>query len=306
MKSYFKERSWLIYSVLAALCWGVWGILAKFISSDISPYVNHLLFSIGMLFTIPFVIKKCNWKDANRRGIIWGLMAGLLAVVGNVAVYQSFSSGGQAAVVIPVTNLYPLVTIVIAMLVLKEKMHWLNGIGIMLVVPAIIMLSGQYAIFDNPSLFFKNLGLNAWLLFALTALLFWGLFSAAQKVTTNYISAEWSYMSFIASSILISFVFMSVGLIDINFSQQTLWVGSLAGMLNGLGVLTSFAAYRAEGKASKVTAIAGSLQPVFTIVLAIVFLKEKLAFIEIIGISLAMIGALFLSIEKKKPILNES
>lgn len=305
MKSYFKEKSWLIYSVLAALCWGVWGILAKFISSDISPYVNHLLFSIGMLFTIPFVIKKCNWKDANRRGIIWGLMAGLLAVIGNVAVYQSFSSGGQAAVVIPVTNLYPLVTIVIAMLVLKEKMHWLNGIGILLVVPAIIMLSGQYAIFDNPSLFFKNLGLNAWLLFALTALLFWGLFSAAQKVTTNYISAEWSYMSFIASSILISFVFMSAGLIDINFSQ-TLWVGSLAGMLNGLGVLASFAAYRAEGKASKVTAIAGSLQPVFTIVLAIVFLKEKLAFIEIIGISLAMIGALFLSIEKKKSILNES
>jgi uncharacterized membrane protein len=232
-------------------------------------------------------------------------MAGLLAVIGNVAVYQSFSSGGQAAVVIPVTNLYPLVTIVIAMLVLKEKMHWLNGIGILLVVPAIIMLSGQYAIFDNPSLFFKNLGLNAWLLFALTALLFWGLFSAAQKVTTNYISAEWSYMSFIASSILISFVFMSAGLIDINFSQ-TLWVGSLAGMLNGLGVLASFAAYRAEGKASKVTAIAGSLQPVFTIVLAIVFLKEKLAFIEIIGISLAMIGALFLSIEKKKSILNES
>lgn len=306
MKNYFKERSWLIYSVLAALCWGVWGILAKFISSDISHYVNHLLFSIGMLFTIPFVIKKCNWKDVNRKGIIWGLMAGLLAVIGNVAVYQSFSSGGQAAVVIPVTNLYPLVTIVIAMLVLKEKMHWLNGIGILLVVPAIIMLSGQYAIFDNPSLFFKNLGLNAWLLFALTALLFWGFFSATQKVTTNYISTEWSYMSFIASSILISFVLMSVGLIDINFSQQTLWVGSLAGMLNGLGVLASFAAYRAEGKASKVTAIAGSLQPVFTIVLAIVFLKEKLAFIEIIGISLAMTGALFLSIEKKKSILNES
>ncbi len=295
-----------MYAILASLCWGVWGILAKFISSDISPYVNHLLFTIGMIFTIPFVIKKCNWNEVNRKGIIWGLVAGLLAVIGNVAVYQSFSEGGQAAVVIPVTNLYPLVTILIALLVLKEKMHWLNGIGILIVLPAIIMLSGQSAIFENPSLFFKNLGLNAWLLFALTALLFWGLFSAAQKVTTNYISAEWSYMSFIASSLLISVVFMSVGLIDFNFSQQTLWVGSLAGMLNGLGVLASFAAYRAEGQASKVTAIAGSLQPVFTIVLAIVFLKEKLAFIEIIGICLAMIGSLFLSVEKEKSIPIES
>ena len=54
------------------------------------------------------------------------------------------------------------------------------------------------------------------------------------------------------------------------------------------------------------TAIAGSLQPVFTIVLAIVFLKEKLAFIEIIGICLAMIGSLFLSVEKEKSIPIES
>jgi drug/metabolite transporter (DMT)-like permease len=300
MKNYFKERLWLVYSMTAALCWGVWGVLAKFISGDISPYANHLMFTIGMLFTLPFVIGKCRKKDANLKGIVWGIVAGILAVVGNVAVYQSFRVGGLAAVVIPVTNLYPLVTIVIALLVFKEKMHWMNGIGILIVVPAIVMLSGQSQIFDHPSLFFENLGLKVWLMFALVAMLFWGLFSAAQKVTTNYISAEWSYMSFIVSSVLISLGFIAFGAIDFNFSQQTLWVGSLAGMLNGLGVLASFAAYRAEGKASQVTAIAGALQPVFTIVLAIVFLKEKLAFVEFIGIGLAIFGSLFLSVEKQK------
>lgn len=300
MTHYFKERIWLVFAILAALCWGIWGILAKFISSDISPYVNHLLFTIGMLVTVPLVIRKCKISTINIKGIVWGLIAGVLAVAGNIAVYKSFGSGGLAAVVIPVTNLYPLVTIVIALLVLKEKMHWLNGIGILIVVPAIIMLSGQSQIFDNPALFFENLGLKVWLLFALVALLFWGLFSAAQKVTTNYISAEWSYMSFIASSILLSLGFMAFGLVEFNFTFQTLWVGSLAGMLNGLGVLASFAAYSAEGKASKVTTIAGALQPVFTIILALTFLKEKLGPIELGGISLAIIGSLLLSVEKKK------
>lgn len=300
MKQYFSERIWLVFAILAALCWGVWGILAKFISGDISPYANHLMFTIGMLFTIPMVLHKCKIREANLKGIIWGLVAGILAVIGNVAVYKSFGAGGLAAVVIPVTNLYPLVTIVIALLVLKEEMHWLNGIGILIVVPAIIMLSGQTEIFDNPTLFFENLGLKVWLLFALVALLFWGFFSAAQKVTTNYISAEWSYLSFIVSSILLSLGFMAFGLVEFNFSQQTLWVGSLAGMLNGLGVLASFAAYRAEGKASQVTAIAGALQPVFTIILAIVFLKERLAIVEFTGIGLAIFGSLFLSVEKKK------
>lgn len=300
MKKYFKERMWLVFAILAALCWGVWGILAKFISSDISPYVNHLLFTIGMLFTIPFVIKKCKKKEANLKGILWGVVAGILAIIGNVAVYRSFAAGGLAAVVIPVTNLYPLVTIVIAMLVLKEKMHWLNGIGTIVVIPAIIMLSGQSKIFDNPSLFFTNLGVNIWLIYAFIALLFWGLFSAAQKVTTNYISAEWSYLSFIGSSVLISIGFMVFGFIDFNFTTQTLWVGSMAGMLNGLGVLASFAAYSAQGKASKVTAIAGALQPVFTIGLAISFLGEQLGWIEFIGIGLAIIGSLLLSVEKNK------
>ncbi|OAB25353.1 Uncharacterized membrane protein [Flavobacterium fryxellicola] len=300
MKNYFNNRMWLVFAVLAAFCWGVWGILAKFISSDISPYVNHLLFTIGMVFTIPFVLKKCKLKEANSKGILWGLVAGVLAIAGNIAVYQSFANGGLAAVVIPVTNLYPLVTILIAIAVLKEKMHWLNAIGILIVIPAIIMLSGQSQIFDDPSLFFSNLGLNLWLIFALVALVFWGLFSAAQKVTSNYISLEWCYLSFITSSVLIAIGFILFGLVEFNFSNQTLFIGSLAGMLNGLGVLASFAAYSAQGKASQVTTIAGALQPVLTILLAITFLGEKLGNIEIIGIFLAIVGSLFLSVEKEK------
>ncbi len=300
MKRFFKERTWLIYAVAAALCWGIWGILAKFISSDISPYLNHMMFTAGMLLTLPVVIAHCRRSELNRKGIIWGLVAGVLAVTGNVAVYQSFGTGGLAAVVIPVTNLYPLVTILIAVLVLKEKMHWLNGIGIMIVIPAIIILSGQTQILHDPAGFFREMGLNVWLLFALVALVFWGLFSAAQKVTTNHISAEWSYVSFIGSSVLITLGFLAFGLIEFSFSTRTFAIGSLAGMLNGLGVLAAFAAYRNEGKASLVTTIAGALQPVFTIFLAIAFLGEKLTTLELSGISLAILASLFLSVERKE------
>lgn len=223
-----------------------------------------------------------------------------MAVTGNVAVFQAFSSGGLAAIVIPLTNLYPLVTIGIALLVFKEKLNWINGIGILIAIPAVIMLSGQTLLFDDPSAFFKNLGLNSWLIFSLLALFFWGVFSAAQKITTNYISAEWAYAAFIVSSVFISLVFIAMGKVSFDFSQKTLLLGSLAGMLNGLGVLCSFTAYKAEGKASQVTTIAGALQPVFTIVLAIAFLSEKITYIEIIGISISILAALALSYENKK------
>ena len=294
-----KNNAWIFYSIAAALFWGVWGVVAKLISEDVNPYANHVLFTVGMLFTLPLVLKKLRQEGPNRKGIYWGLISGILAIAGNVAVFQAFSSGGLAAIVIPLTNLYPLVTIVIAILVFKEKLNWVNALGILLAIPAVVMLSGQTLLFDDPAAFVRSIGLNTWLLFSLVALFFWGVFSAAQKVTTNYISAEWAYAAFIVSSIFLALVFMGTGMVDLQFSTRTLLLGSLAGMLNGLGVLCSFAAYQADGKASKVTTIAGALQPVFTIVLAIAFLAESISWVEFIGISLAIVAALALSYEKQ-------
>ncbi len=293
---------WMLYSVAAAFFWGCWGVVAKLISADVSPFTNHLLFSVGMLLTLPLVFKKVRRTTPNRKGIRWGLVAGVLAVIGNVAVYQAFTAGGLAAIVIPVTNLYPLVTIAIALLVFREKLNWINGIGILLAIPAVVMLSGESLLFDNPTAFFRGFGAGgtqSWLLYSFVALFFWGVFSAAQKETTNHISAEWSYISFIGSSVTIALAFVAFGWAEVAMSSQTLMLGALAGMLNGLGVLASFAAYSAEGKASKVTTIAGALQPVFTIVLAILFLNESLSGLESLGIVLAVIGALTLSYEKE-------
>lgn len=292
-------KSWILYSVAAAFFWGTWGVVAKLISDQVSPFTNHVLFSVGMLFTLPLVVRNVWATKPNQKGIWWGLLAGTLAVIGNVAVYQAFTAGGLAAIVIPVTNLYPLVTIGIALLVFHEKLNWINGIGIVLAIPAVLMLSGESLLFDNPSAFFSTIGLNTWLLYSLVALFFWGVFSAAQKVTTNHTSAEWSYVSFIVASVIIALGFLLLGLADLNLSLRTLGLGTLAGLLNGLGVLASFAAYSAEGKASKVTTIAGALQPVVTIVLAIIFLNESLSGIESLGIVLAIIGALTLSYEKE-------
>lgn len=294
------KNSWIIYSIAAALFWGVWGVIAKLISEDVNPFANHVLFTIGMLFTLPLVLKKIKIEKPNRKGILWGIISGIFAVTGNVAVFQAFSSGGLAAIVIPLTNSYPLVTIGIALLIFKEKLNWINGIGILIAIPAVIMLSGQMLLFDNPAVFIQQIGLNSWLIFSLVALIFWGVFSAAQKVTTNYISAEWAYAAFIVSIVFISLIFIGLGKVSFDFTRKTLLLGSLAGMLNGLGVLCSFAAYKAEGKASQVTTIAGALQPVFTIVLAIIFLSESVKYLELIGIALAIVAALALSYEKKK------
>ncbi len=303
MNVYFKKRQWLFYTILAALSWGFWGILTKSISSEISPFTTHFMFTVGMLFSLAFIVRKCKVSKMNRKGIIWGIGAGIIAVCGNVSVYQSFKMGGQAAVVIPLTNLYPLITITIALFIFKEKLHWKDVVGILIIVPAILFLSGQSQLFSDPSSFFQDMGLQAWLLFALLSFVLFGLFSASQKVTTNFLSSEWSYLSFIISSILVSIAFIAFGLVDFNFSPHTFLIGSLAGALDGLGVLFIYSAYRAFGTATKVSSIAASLHQVFTVFLAFLILNERLDLRALIGIVFAIYGTLLLSAEKRNGIV---
>jgi uncharacterized membrane protein len=300
MKSYLKERLWLVFTTMAALSWAIWGILTKFISDSLSPFTYQILFTVGMLISSPFVINICKKEKVNIKGVFMGICLSILAIIGNIFVYKSFALGGQASIVIPLTNLYPLVTITFALLVFKEKLHFMNVIGIMIVMPAIIILSGQSQIFYDPVYFFNSMGLKPWLLFAFLSLILFGLFSASQKVISKYLSSGWSYLSFIVASILVTVCFIVFGMVDFNISHNTFVLGSLAGMFDGLGVLAIYSAYRANGKASQVSSIVTSIQQVFTICLAIFFLKEKLTIVEFIGIGMAILGSWFIIFQNKK------
>jgi uncharacterized membrane protein len=66
----FKENAWIYYSITAALFWGIWGVVAKLISDNVNPFTNHFLFTIGMLFTLPFVLKKVWRVKPDVKGII--------------------------------------------------------------------------------------------------------------------------------------------------------------------------------------------------------------------------------------------
>jgi drug/metabolite transporter (DMT)-like permease len=294
-----KNLLWLLYAVLAALAWGVWGILTKFISADINPFTTHFMFTTGAFLTLPFVIKRCKLSDLNLSGILIGTIAGILVVLGNVAVYKSFNAGGNASVVIPFTNLYPLITIMIALTFFKEKLNWINILGIIIVLPAIILMSGQTRFMDDPLHSFQKAG-GLWLLFAILALVLFGLYSASQKIVAGKLTIGWSYVSFLVSASLVSLIFLLSGLVDFHFEGNSFFFGSAAGFLDGLGVLAIFSAYRAGGKASKVSTIASTLQQVFTVFMAVLFLEEKISLVIFTGICMAVCGSYLLSVEKKK------
>lgn len=74
------------------------------------------------------------------QGGVYAILAGLSSAVAFIAFYIALSQR-RASLVVPITSLYPVVTIILAMLLLHESINLIHGIGIAFAIAAIILLS---------------------------------------------------------------------------------------------------------------------------------------------------------------------
>jgi bacterial/archaeal transporter family protein len=137
---------WLMWSLLTIVLWGTWGLVSKIASTGVDAYMNQLLYTAGlaplMVFVAVTVHRERAETTANRSaGIFWAFLTGILGGVGNIAFFQALVKGGKASVVAPVTALFPMVTVLLALMFLKEKLGFTQWLGLALAFAAIYMLS---------------------------------------------------------------------------------------------------------------------------------------------------------------------
>jgi len=138
--------------------------------------------------------------------------------------------------------------------------------------------------------------MSVWLFYALLTLALWGVTGVTQKLSTDHISAELSLVWFSVAFLPIAALILLTQSLDWRISPLTWCLGILGGVLNGLGVLTSFAAFRQGGKASVVTPLV-ALYPALTVALAVPLLHEHVSRRELAAIALALGAATALSYE---------
>ncbi len=139
----------------------------------------------------------------------------------------------------------------------------------------------------------------AWLLFTVIALVFWGITGITQKLSTNAISSQLSFLWFAYAMVAISLVLAIAAPMHWKVKPLILALAIGGGALNGLGALTSFSALESGGKASVVISLI-SLYPLLSVALAVGFLHEKLSNLQAGGIVLAVVAAILLSLEPPK------
>jgi transporter family protein len=136
-----RISAWLFHAFACIFWWGIWGFLAKIGSDSSTPLQLQILFTIGMAPVVLFALLKLGFRlKTNKSGAIYGIACGLFSGLGMLAYYASMQRG-KASIVGPVTALFPLLTIFLAFLFLKEKVNRIQAIGMVLALCAIAILS---------------------------------------------------------------------------------------------------------------------------------------------------------------------
>jgi transporter family protein len=132
---------WLLYALLCVFWWGIFGFLAKLGSNQVAPRQMQILFTAGMLPLLAAAFLSAGRRvDTDRLGVLYGILNGVLAGLGGLAYFAAMEKG-KASLVGPVTSLFPLLTVVLAVLILRERMNRIQIAGIVLGMISIVILS---------------------------------------------------------------------------------------------------------------------------------------------------------------------
>ncbi len=138
--------------------------------------------------------------------------------------------------------------------------------------------------------------MSNWLVLSLLAMACWGVTGNTQKLSTNHVSAQLSFLGFALAFVPIAVLTLLVFPVETAPGPLVLALGVLGGVLNAMGALTSFAAFEVGAKSSIAVPIM-YLYPLLTVVLARLFLHEAITTPQWAGILLAPVAAWLLSKE---------
>ena len=105
--------------------------------------VNQVVFTLGLIPLVLIVARspQIGAGRDRRRGGTFAFVTGILAGIGNITMFEAMSHGGKASTVVPITGLYPLFTVAAAIPLLRERLNWVQGVGIGLAIVAILLFS---------------------------------------------------------------------------------------------------------------------------------------------------------------------
>lgn len=285
-----KSKSWLFFALTTTIFWGIWGAFIEI--PEKAGFPATLGYSVWALTMIPCALVALaiiKWKpETDRKSIFLGTVIGLLGAGGQLILFEALRSG-PAYIVFPFISLFPVVTIFLSIIFLKERAGMRQWAGIILALTAIFFLSYQKP--DGSAI-----SGYAWLFMSMLVFLMWGIQAWVMKYANESMKAESIFMYMAITGL----VLVPVAILMTDFSHPVNWgfkgpyLAAMVHVLNSIGALTLVYAVR-RGKAMIVVPMTG-LSPVITVGISLVIYSVIPGLSLTFGIAIAIVAIYLLSV----------
>lgn len=133
--------TWVLPAFFSLISFGLWGLFTKLAVVHIDSKSALVYQTAGVLIIGLITLFTMKFKPAtDTKGLSYALLTGLTYGLGCLFYFVA-ASRGKIVTVVTLTALYPLVTILLAYLLLKEDINFKQCIGIGFAFLAIFLMS---------------------------------------------------------------------------------------------------------------------------------------------------------------------
>jgi uncharacterized membrane protein len=283
------NKLWLFFAIITTVFWGVWGAFIEI--PEKAGFPATLGYTVWALTMVPCAIVALyivKWKlNTDRRSILLGGLIGLTGSGGQLILFQALRNG-PAYIVFPLISLFPILTIFLSTVFLKERGTLRQWIGIAVALVAIAFLSYQPATETEAQD-------SGWLILSILVFVLWGVQAYVMKFSNYTMSAESIFFYMMVTAVML--IPIAISMTDfsnpINIGFKGPYLAALIHVLNAVGALTLVYAVR-YGKAMVVVPMTG-LSPLITVVISLILYAVVPGAILSTGVVLAMVGIYLLS-----------
>ncbi|MGA2642135.1 MAG: DMT family transporter [Spirochaetia bacterium] len=276
----------ILLAGLSALMYGA-GDFCGGLAARKMPVVTVLLFSqlVGFLAAAAAAL-AFRQPFPDRADLLWGSAAGLCGAAGLAALYRALATT-PVAVASPVAAVTGAAIPVILGLVIGERPGSLAWVGIALAVPAIVLLAAGPSERDR-----RGAARRAAFLGTAAGIGFGLFFFTISR--TSAASGLWPLAAARLSTISLVAVFAILARRTLRPVREGFSIVLLSGALD-MGANIAFLLASRIGLLS-ITAVVTSLYPGPTVLLAVIFFRERLTVPRLLGLALAMAGVACISL----------
>jgi drug/metabolite transporter (DMT)-like permease len=284
----------IIFGILAFLCWGVADFAAALSSKRFGELRTYFWMQVtGLCIASLYLFSTDELHHLSWQMVPWTFVSGFVYVIGYLAFYRGLSRG-KVSVVSPLAGSWALITTILSLLFLGESLNPLQILGIISVVAGIILVSSNLAelrsgiIFDTTSGSIE--GIIAMSCMGLGPFFF---ILAGREGNTWFLPVLMQRI--FALMITVAYVLLTRKNVSLGrHVTHQMWGLAIVGILDTIGMFAlSFGSIIG---AVSITAPVSASFPIVTVILAMLFLKERLQPTRILGIIATIGGVVLLSL----------